>query len=119
VAFLPDDPAVRQRCYRSALRNWKASGYVQFKELAQQWLLTEFVEYSLREIRQMLHEYVDQGGTVDEQVEKRPEYADYEFHYDLRVNIGGRRIYFETILQCDDAEHPDGSTIIVVSVHDV
>jgi hypothetical protein len=77
------------------------------------------VDYSLRDIRRLLHDFVDQGGEIDEQVERRPEYTHYEFHYDLRVPIGGRRIFFETVLMCDAAAHPDDPQIIVVSVHDV
>ena len=119
MTFLPGDREVRLRCYRNALRNWNVAGYVRFKEVAQQWLLGELGEYSLREIRRELHDYVDQGGPIDEQVETRPEYVHFEFHYDLRVTIGGRRVYFETVLDCEDAGHPDGSTITVVSVHDV
>jgi hypothetical protein len=119
VAFLPDDREVRLRCYRNALRNWKVRGYVEFKKRAEEWLVRELAELSLRAIRGALHDYVEHGGVIDEQVEQRPEYTHYEFHYDLRVTIGDRRIYFETILTCEDAGDPDDPAIIVVNVHDV
>jgi hypothetical protein len=118
VTFLPGDREVRLRCYRNALRNWKVDGYVNFKAI-QQWLVRELVDYPLREIRRELHDYVDQGGAIDEQRERRPEYVDYEFHYDLRVKIGARRVYFETVLMCDDADDPNDPKILVVSLHDV
>lgn len=79
----------------------------------------ELPEYAWREIRRELHQFVNAGGEIDEQVERRPEYAQYEFHYDLRVRIGGRSLYFETVLLCEDAEDPDDPMIVVVSVHDV
>ncbi len=116
---LPDDRETRLRCYRNALRNWSFRGYVGFKRIAEEWLLRELPDLSLRDIRRELHDYVDRGGVIDEQVEQRPEYSHYEFHFDMRLLIGGRRIYFETVLTCDDANDPDDPTIVVVSVHDV
>src|SRR5437763_8721255 len=98
--MLPEDQEGRQRCYRNALRNWKFRGYVAFKELAEEWITRELSDYSLIDVRRELHEYVDRGGEIDEQVERRPEYLHYEFHYDLRVRIGGRYVYFETVLMC-------------------
>ncbi len=65
-----------------------------------------------------MYEYVVAGGAIDEQVETRPEYFSYEFHYDLRINIGGRRVYFETVLVCKDPNDPDDSMIEVVNVHE-
>lgn len=115
---LPDDPEARLRCYRNALRNWNFTGYVEFKERVQGWLRDELKVYVLREIRCAMFEHVEHGGEIDEQVERRPEYAHYEFHYDLRVKFGGRRIYFETVLLCDDADDPDDPIILVVNVHD-
>jgi hypothetical protein len=116
---LPDDQQGRLRCYRNALRNWNYTGYVEFKKLAQEWLLQELSGLSLDDIRRELHDFVDQGGVIDEQVERRPEYLHYQFHFDLRVTIGHRRVYFETVLICDDPADPDDPLIIVVSVHDV
>jgi hypothetical protein len=116
---LPDDRDARLRCYRNALRNWKVGGYVEFKKIAARWVLQELPDYSRRDIRRLLFEFVDQGGVIDEQPERRSEYTQYEFHYDLRVRIGGRAIYFETVLMCDDPDDPDDPIIIVVSVHDV
>jgi hypothetical protein len=58
-------------------------------------------------------------GSIDEQVEKRPEYVSFGFHYDLRLKIDDRLIYVETVLFCDDADNPDDPRILIVSVHDV
>jgi hypothetical protein len=123
--ILPDDLEGKLRCYRNVLRNeaQRAVGrdpdYVVFKKRPQQWLRSELAEYSLREICRFLHAHVESGGKIDAQVEKRPEYTHYEFHYDLRVLIGGRRIYFETVLEFEDADDEDDLTVVVVNVHDV
>jgi hypothetical protein len=121
---LPDDREARLRCYKTALRNEAIklagpSDYVKFKKRPQEWLRNELAEYTLREICRVLHAYVEGGGVPDEQVEKRPEYVHFMFHYDLRVPIGGRRIYFETVLEFEDAEDEDDLTIVVVNIHDV
>jgi len=116
---LPDNREGRLRCYRNALRNWNFRGYVRFKPIAEEWLANELPGRPMRDVARELHRHVEDGGEIDEQTERRPEYVDYEFHYDLRVRIGDRRIYFETILLCQDADDPDDPTVIVVSVHDV
>jgi hypothetical protein len=116
---LPEDQEGRLRCYRNALRNWSFRGYVEFKPRAEAWLASELPELSLREVARALYQHVEGGGEIDEQVERRPEYVSYEFHFDLRVRIGGRHIYFETVLLCEDAKDPDDPMIEVVSVHDV
>jgi hypothetical protein len=114
--MLPEDREARLRCYRKALGQWPANGFVVPKRRVEEWLRIELPRYSWRELHRELHEHVANGGKIDEQVETRPEYAHYEFHYDLRVKIGGRHLYFETVLFADD---PDDPTIVVVNVHDV
>src|SRR4051794_14345079 len=90
----------RLRCYHNALRNWNYTDFVLFVELAWEWLRANLSRaYSQREIARMLHKHIEAGGEIDEQVEKRELWRDlYPFHYDLRVVLGGRRIYFETCL---------------------
>jgi hypothetical protein len=122
---LPDNQAARLLCYKNALRNWAFEGFVVANitkrrgRYVEEWLVNELPQYTWREICRELHEYVTIGGQIDEQVETRLDYAHYEFHYDLRVLIGGRRIYFETVLSCDDPDDPDDPRILVVNVHDV
>ncbi len=117
MAFLPEDKATRLRCFKNALRNGKA--WVRFKPVAVEWLAKELPDHGLREIARELYLYVEAGGKIDEQKERRPEFVSYEFHYDLRVKIGGRYVYFETVLLCEDADDPDDPEIEIVSVHDV
>lgn len=120
LVALPDVQKDRLRCFANALANWKYEGYVVFKKRAQQWLRDELSSYSADEIRRLLHEFVVNGGAgvIDEQPETRREYVSYEFHYDLRVHIDNRLIYFESILLCDDPNDPDDPRIVVVSIHD-
>ena len=89
---LPEDRDIRLRCFRNALRNWNYKGYVKFKPVAEEWLEKKLPDLNLRQISHELHRYVDKGGEIDEQVERRAEFVSYEFHYDLRVPIGNRRV---------------------------
>jgi hypothetical protein len=115
---LPEDQKDRLRCYTNALNNWRFDGYVRFKKRVGEWLRDEMGN-SLPDICRMVYEHVQTGGRVDEVVETREPYVMWEFHYDLRVQVGKRRIYFETILLCDDPDDPDDPRIEVVNVHDV
>lgn len=114
--MLPEDQEGRLRCYREALQNWKFRGYVQFKPLTSEWLANELPGLSLLEVARELFRHVEDGGEIDEQKEQRPEYKHHEFHYDLRVKISGRQVYFETVLKVPKNHDP---MIQVVSVHDV
>jgi hypothetical protein len=117
---LPEDREVRLRCYRNALRNWLYDGYIVPKKRVEEWLRQELPEFLWRDIRAELFRYVEAGGEIDEQAETRPEFVHYEFHFDLRVEIGGRRLYFETVLEIrKDPDDPDDPMIVVVNVHDV
>ncbi len=55
------------------------------------------------------------GGEIDQVREGRPQWSEHRFHYDFRIDIGGRLLYIETILVEDGSEDP---TIYVVSIHD-
>ncbi len=110
------DP-VRLNAYRNALRNWKYTGFVTWKEEAARWVRRELEGSPIKEIARLMHEYVEGGGEIDEQRETR-EWLEGEYHYDLRFPIGGRWIYIETLLSFEDPEDPDDPTICVVSIHD-
>jgi hypothetical protein len=45
---LSEDRDARLRCYRNALRNWKGLGYVEFKKIAESWVLRELAPWPLR-----------------------------------------------------------------------
>lgn len=108
--------------YNDALANWTSRGYVEFdlSEEAYRWVRRELDSVTLREIARLMHEYIAAGGTIDEVVERRPEWSDeYEFHHDLRFEIGGRRAYVETRLHYRLPVEPDASSIVVVNIHEV
>ncbi|HVS38830.1 MAG TPA: hypothetical protein VMS17_24955 [Gemmataceae bacterium] len=120
--MLPEGREARLRCYRNALRNWKYAGYVQFDLLAVRELETILPEYSLSEIAHEMHNYVEAGGRIDEQEEKRAlecatDKAE-KWRYDLRLTINQRRIYFESVLLCKDPDDPDDPMIQVVNAKD-
>jgi hypothetical protein len=109
-----NDPALLAR-YQSALANWRYTGYVEWKDVAQAWLREQLPNLPLRNIAEQMYNHVAAGGVIDQVAERRPEWNDYDFHYDLRLEIAGRNLFFETLLRDDD---PDDPTIYVVSVHD-
>jgi hypothetical protein len=124
---LPEDQETRLRFFRLVLRKealrllrfpHSESDYVVFTKRCQDWLWEE-LGHSLREIVTMLDAYVSGGGKINEKPEQRSEYAHDEFIYEMRVPIGGRQIYFESILLGENADDWESFTIHVVSVHDV
>lgn len=109
----------RLQCYRNALANWNCGGYVDFNEHAWAWLQAAFPTSTKRQIAHLLHRHVQGGGTIDEQVETREEWKYlHEFHHDLRVQVKGRLVYFETRLVYRKPNDPDDPRIEVVNAHD-
>ncbi len=102
------------------MRNWRTPSFILFEELAWNWLRSNLPRISRqRDVARLLHDYVEAGGVVDQQPETRELWRDlYPFHYDLRVSIGGRRIYFETCLEYTNPNDPDDPVIRVVNAHD-
>jgi hypothetical protein len=108
------DQAILNRL-KKALSNWRFTGYVVFKPIAWCWIRSELGSFTQKGIAEILHDFVEAGGVIDQCRETREDHLHFEFHYDLRVSIAGRLIYFETVLIDDD---PDEPMITVVSVHD-
>jgi hypothetical protein len=105
----------RLTCYQNALAQWNTTGYVNFLDGPLRWLRKELAGISPPEVKRLLHDYVVGGGQIDEVVETRETWRDrYEYHYDLRVRIDGRLIYFETRL----VPSRTGPEIYVVNIHD-
>jgi len=62
-----------------------------------------------------MYRWVKSGGAIDRVEERRPEWTHlWHFHFDLRLDLDGRRVYVETRL---DDEMPDDPTILMVNVH--
>lgn len=117
MAPLTDPP--RLQAYKDALANWSFKDYIQFEltESAYAWVKRELDNISLQEIGRLMHEYIAEGGEIDEVRETRPEWSDFEFHYDLRFTIQGKPVYLETRLNYKLPIRDDESTILVVNVH--
>ena len=108
------DPAILAQ-YRSALGNWRVTGYVIWKDTAREWVRHNLPAMSLKDVAEEMEKYVAAGGEIDQVPERRPEWNDRDYHYDLRLMIAGRSRYVETILVDDDPQDP---ILYVVSIHD-
>lgn len=101
--------------FREALSEWRADGYVVWKRLAAEWLQRELEGYTQKSIANLMHEHVEAGGEIDQVKERRERYRDlYDFHFDIRLKIDGRRVYIETTLDNTST----GPTITIVNMHD-
>ncbi len=103
------------RLFHLALSEWNCEGFVVWKKRPVEWLEANIENQTAKSISKLMWEHVKNGGEVDQTHERREQYASiYEFHYDFRFSIDGRRIYIETVL--DDTR--TGPTVTVVSMHD-
>ncbi len=108
-------PSTRLR-YVEALSGWKSPGdSVQWRKITKDWLLQN-LEMGHVEAGERMFKYLKAGGKLDEVREVREGYRDrHEFHYDLRIEIQGKIVYFETRLVQESRLQP--AEIHVVSVH--
>ena len=104
--------------YRNALKNRGFVGYVNWTEVALRWIRGALDCPTADEIGEAMYEHVSAGGEIDQVPERRPEWVEHDFHYDLRIGIGGRRLYIESRLMFDDPADPDDPTILIANVHD-
>jgi hypothetical protein len=111
----------RLAAYRDALGNWEATGFIEFEltEESYRWVRRELDGMTLKEIKRLMHDYVADGGEIDETPETRPEWRDeFDFHFDLRPVIQGKRVYIETRLHFRLPLERDESWIKVVNIHE-
>jgi hypothetical protein len=101
--------------FQHALSQWRVTGYITWKPIARQWLERNLEGLTARSVGEEMFRFVLAGGDIDQVRETRPQWSEQRFHYDFRMDIGGRFLYIETIL-VEDA--PDDPTIHVVSIHD-
>ena len=101
--------------FQRALSQWRFTGYITWKSIARQWVEQNLEGLTTRSVAEEMFRHFEAGGEIDEVRETRPQWSEHRFHYDFRMEIGGRLLYIETILVEDD---PDDSTIHVVSIHD-
>lgn len=108
------DPDILAK-FQHALSQWRFTGYITWKKIARQWVEQNLEGWTTRSVGEEMFCYFQAGGDIDQTRETRPEWSQQCYHYDFRIEIGGRLLYIETILIEDD---PDDPTIHVVSIHD-
>ena len=99
--------------YRGLLKEWKFTGFIQWKRRAAEWLRDNLGNHLPQQgIGQLMYEHREE---VQQTPETREEYRHrYRFHYDFRLCIDTRRIYIETAFHCGATE--SDSTIWVVNI---
>ncbi len=111
----------RLAAYLDALTNWGVEGCVSFDRLSKEGAkyLRE-LGVKQRELKELMYEHVVGGGEIDE-VRESSKDSEFDFHYDLRIQIQGKQVYIETRMDPDYPRTPVESlesTIYVVNVHD-
>src|SRR5438128_12002476 len=100
--------------FQAVLANWNYTGYVTAKDVALEWIANNLAGMTLKDVAKALHQFLAGGGVIDQQPERRAEWSAWPYHYDFRLQLAGRDVYIETILQDDD---PKETTIHIVSIH--
>jgi hypothetical protein len=100
---------------RHALREWNCAGYVTWKKVAREWVEGNLEGFTTRAVGEEMFRHMESGGMIDCVRETRAEWTEQRYHYDFRIDLGGRQVYIETLLVEDDPLDP---TIHVVSIHD-
>ena len=108
------DPEILAKL-QHVLSQWHVTGYITWKPIARQWLEQNLEGFTNRSVGEEMFRYLADGGEIDQVRETRSEWTEHRFHYDLRLDVGDRFLYIETVLVEDD---PDDPTIRVVSIHD-
>jgi hypothetical protein len=98
--------------YRGLLKEWRFTGFIQWKRRAAEWLRENLSNHTQQGIGQLMYEHRQE---VQQTPETREEYRErYRFHYDFRLLIGAQQIYIETAF--DRGATDSDSTIWVVNI---
>jgi len=109
------DPTILAQ-FIAVLGSWRITGYVTAKDRVLEWIGNNLSGLTLKDVAKAMHDFVQNGGIIQQIPERRPEWNTWPYHYDFRVQFGTRLVYIETILQDDDPTDP---TLHIVSLHDV
>jgi hypothetical protein len=101
--------------FLAVLAHWNYTGYVTAKDVALEWIANNLGGLTLKDVAKAMNDFLRRGAVIDQVRETRPEWSMWPFHYDFRMQLAGRVVYIETILQDDD---PNDPTIHIVSIHD-
>jgi hypothetical protein len=108
------DPNI-QALYCQSLSYWNYTNYIYWKPLAREFVEINLEGYTTKLVGKLMHEHVQCGGFIYQIEEKREDWLEWRFHYDLYVSVGCQIVYLETVLVDDD---PKDCTITVVNAHD-
>jgi hypothetical protein len=109
------DPTILNQ-FDAVLVNWSYTDYVTAKPLVLDWIANNLGGLGLKDVARAMYDHCRSGSVIDQVPERRPEYSAWPFHYDFRLQLAGKLVYIETILQDDEPRDP---TIRVVSIHHV
>ena len=99
------DPSITAQ-FLAVLANWNYTDYVTAKPLALDWIANNLGGLSLKDVAKAMNDFCQTGGVIDQVPERRTEYSSWSFHYDFRLQLAGKEISIETILQDDDPKDP-------------
>ena len=93
------DPEILAR-YNQALKDWDVTGTVELIGRAHDGLRTTLEGVREIEFKEALYCFVyEENGKIDQVKEERESWRnDWEWHFDLRPTINGKKIYVETRL---------------------
>jgi len=91
---------------------YRTSGGVEWKQTASEWILKN-LELSPHEVGDLLYDYVENGGNIQEVKEEREGYRYCKYHFDFVVIAESKKVYVETIL----VERKMGPVVVVVNAH--
>ncbi|NLS97242.1 MAG: hypothetical protein GXX96_34320 [Planctomycetaceae bacterium] len=101
--------------FNHALGQWRFTGYITWEAIARRWVEDNLEGWTTRAVAEEMWRHFETGGRIDEIRETRPEWTEYRYHYDFRIQFADRLVYVETLLIEDE---PNDPTIHVVSIHD-
>lgn len=97
----------------AALREHYVEEVVILLEPPRSWIRENLPSLTDKGFKQALWEFADAGGRIDQHEEKRENWQDWEFYYDMVLEIEGVEVYVE--MRFPDWE--EDPSLYVVSVH--
>jgi len=103
--------------YRAVLLSLgRVRGYIEWKKLPLQWLTINLPDIRVEVVHELMISHIESGGRIHQVLERRPEFVQWRFHYDLRLPISNRLIYIESVL--DQGKTIEDGLIVIVNMHD-
>ncbi len=105
-------------CYLEAFHNRAVVGYITLEGMAPAGLRRHLTGVTREGLLDLLHQHLVNGGEIDQVEETREPWRDFwEFHFDLRLDIGGILMYVETRMRPESPKAPEDATVMIVNIH--